>query len=504
MKQYSKTMNQFFIPKKQFSVPRNLIPIPMKQLSTPLKRSGIRYLIPAIFILFLLLVSCSQGQLDKGQGTLHVSEINPRYFTDNSGKAVYLTGSHTWNNLVDMEPAGTDHKFDFESYIQWMKGYNHNFMRLWTWELFNWDTQANKVDSAQNLITSPLCWVRTGPGNALDGNPKFDLGKHNPEYFKRLKQRVQLAADSGIYVSIMLFEGWGLQFCPNAFENHPFHPDNNINGINGDSNGDGSGIEIHTLINDEILTIQEDYIQEVIETVNEFDNVLYEISNENHPPSTAWQYHMISFIKEFEKQLPKQHPVGMTFQYKGGSNQTLFESPADWISPNPEGGYGIDPPAGNGSKVIITDTDHLWGIGGNQQWVWKSFLRGLNPIFMDPYGGSVLQKFRDLDWTEPLRKSMGYTLMFAQKMDLIRMVPAPNLASSTYCLANKGKEYLVYLPENQEVTIDLAGSLGNYLTEWFDPTSGAFRTGEAVEGGAERSLTSPFGETDAVLYLKLE
>jgi hypothetical protein len=26
--------------------------------------------------------------------------------------------------------------------------------------------------------------------------------------------------------------------------------------------------------------------------------------------------------------------VGMTFMYKGGNNGDLFESPADWISPN--------------------------------------------------------------------------------------------------------------------------------------------------------------------------
>ena len=40
---------------------------------------------------------------------------------------------------------------------------------------------------------------------------KFDLNKMNPEYFQRLERRVKNAADNGLYVSIMLFEGWGLQ-----------------------------------------------------------------------------------------------------------------------------------------------------------------------------------------------------------------------------------------------------------------------------------------------------
>lgn len=33
-------------------------------------------------------------------GPLRPHPHNPRYFTDGSGKAIYLTGAHTWNNLV--------------------------------------------------------------------------------------------------------------------------------------------------------------------------------------------------------------------------------------------------------------------------------------------------------------------------------------------------------------------------------------------------------------------
>src|SRR5687767_15407079 len=33
-------------------------------------------------------------------GTLRVLPSNPRYFTDGSGRAIYLTGSHVWWNLA--------------------------------------------------------------------------------------------------------------------------------------------------------------------------------------------------------------------------------------------------------------------------------------------------------------------------------------------------------------------------------------------------------------------
>ena len=45
-------------------------------------------------------------------------------------------------------------------------------------------------------------------------------------------------------------------------------------------------------------------------------------------------------------------------------------------------------------------------------------------------------------------------------MNLAEMVPHGELASTDYCLANPGQEYLVYLPEGGEVTVDLSGEHG--------------------------------------------
>jgi hypothetical protein len=457
-----------------------------------------------MLLICLAILLLPSGCIKKNSKPLQVSSENPRYFTDGSGRAIYLTGSHTWPNLVDMGIEDPPGPFDFDAYLKWMKAYNHNFFRLWTWELMAWDTRANERDSNNYKFhkVAPLPYMRTGPGKALDGKPKFDLRQFDPEYFQRLRTRVKAAKEHNIYVSVMLFEGWGLQRLEDGWKNHPFHPDNNINGVNGDLNGDGYGLEVHTLADTGITSIQNNYVRKVIETVNDLDNVLYEISNENHPPSTQWQYYMIDFIHEYEKGKPYQHPVGMTFQYRGGSNQTLFESPADWISPNPEGGYRDNPPDAAGQKVIITDTDHLWGIGGNQQWVWKSFLRGMNPIFMDPYDCKVLKGSYDPEWVEPVRKSLGYTLAYAQRINLINMVPENDLASSGYCLAEKGKEYLVYLPEGNEVTVDLKDASHDLSVEWFNPnTQETIQSGE-IEGGKVQIMKSPFGADDAVLYLK--
>lgn len=454
-------------------------------------------------------VSCS-GTM----GPLKVSKENPRYFTDPDGNIVYLTGSHTWSNFKDMGKTDPPRPFDYESYLDFLQKYNHNFIRLWTWELTKYSYNGTFT------YADPFPWQRTGPKNALDGKPKFDLSKFNENYFERLRSRVIAAGKRNIYVSIMLFEGHGLHSsqAPWCWDGHPFNASNNVNGINGDPNGDGKGLETQTLQILEITRIQEAYVRKVIDTVNSLDNVLYEIVNESGEYSTEWQYHIINFIHEYEKSM--QHPVGMTFQYSTegmrGTNANLFNSPADWISPNPEGGYTDNPPPADGSKVILSDTDHLWGIGGNQAWVWKSFCRGLNPLFMDPYleVKKDTQTEQKVTWTEylsaelvldpkwdPIRKSLGYTLSYAKRMNLAKVVPRGDLASTGYCLANPNVEYLVYLPDGGNATIDLSGASGNMNVEWFNPSKGVIESKEIITGGTKQSMKCPFNG-DAVLYIK--
>jgi hypothetical protein len=105
-------------------------------------------------------------------------------------------------------------------------------------------------------------------------------------------------------------------------------------------------------------------LRKVIGTVNDLDNVLYEITNETALWSEDWQYHMIRFIQEYEATKPKRHPVGITAFDSGreGAMAALLGSPADWISPQDDGtggDYCEEPPAADGRKVILSDTDHL-------------------------------------------------------------------------------------------------------------------------------------------------
>lgn len=453
----------------------------------------LRGLWSALVLAVCLPAGCVCPVIAGSSGALRVCSENPRYFCDADGEPVYLTGSHVWNNLVDMSADDPPAPFDFPAYLEWMSGLNHNFIRMWAWELVNWDRQTR-------VTVAPHPWARTGPGAALDGKPRFDLRVFDEAYFDRLRRRLEQAKEHRIYVSIMLFEGWGTRFSADAWENHPFHPDNNVNVAGFTQARLESRFQIHTLEVPELTEIQEAYVRKLVDTVNDLDNVLYEICNEAHAASTNWQYHMIDFVHAYEQGLPNQHPVGMTFQFDGGTDQTLFDSPADWISPGPSSGYRDDPPSNDGRKVILNDTDHLWGIGGNADWVWMSFLRGLNPIFMDPYDGQVLGNPFDPQW-EPIRLAMGYTRTVAERIDLKHMTPRNGLASTGFCLANPGIEYLVYLPDGGSVEVTLTDVATVYAVEWFDPDSGEFLSATPRTGAGTQTFTSPLGNGAAVLHL---
>jgi hypothetical protein len=445
-----------------------------------------------------------ESPLSPATGPLRVDPANPRYFTDGSGKAIFLTGSHTWANFQEAGESDPPPVFDYNAYLSFLQANHHNFFRLWTWE------QAKGAPwTSAGIWFAPMPYQRTGSQNALDGKPQFDLTKFNQAYFDRLRERVIQAGDRGIYVSIMLFDGWSIENKGtgpgNPWPGHPFNFYNNINNeIDGDLNHNGQGEETHTLQSPAITTLQEAYVRKVIDTVNDLDNVLYEISNESPSNSQDWQYHMINFIKSYEATKPKQHPVGMTVEYPGGDNSDLFASPADWISPNDAGVYMNNPPAADGSKVIIADTDHLWGTGGNRQWMWKSFTRGINPIFMDCYNAYYCEGDNPNDpaWVS-LRKNMGYALSYANRMNLEAMTPNEQVASTGYCLANSSAnnaEYLVYQPTGGSFSVDLSSASGTLEVEWLNPSNGQIINAGTVSGGGSHNFTPPFGG-DAVLYL---
>jgi hypothetical protein len=286
----------------------------------------------------------------------------------------------------------------------------------------------------------------------------------------------------------------------------------------------------------------------VIDTVQDLPNVLYEVANESSGggrvdqqfakmmgmaevpdwgDSTEWQYWVIDVVKRHEDERGyERHPIGMTMQFPVAEqtkvNAPLYGSRAEWISPGydderfADGGHPMapgsppsrwydDPPASDGGKVVITDTDHYAPGKGDALWAWKSFLRGHHPILMDfgiimglaPAAGTPYDAF------EAARYAMGDTLRYAEKMDLIAMQPRGDLSSTGFVLANPGREYLVLQPRETSSPFTVMLDAGRYAVEWYNVKTRASLAGEpfSVATASPVELTAPFGGP-AVVYLQ--
>ena len=447
-----------------------------------------------LVVLVMVLAGWIGGEAEAAgiAGPLSVSAGNPRYFAAPDGSVVYLAGAHTWNNLVDMDDVRPPRRFDFGAYLRFLEVHHYNFFRLWAWEL----PAARSKDYVRRQYAEPQPWLRTGPGEDITGLPRFDLTKPNGAYFVRLRERVAAAEAHGIYVSVMLFEGWGAQFAPGK-ASHPFNRRNNVNGV--DYGEDPK--DIYTLKFPRITAVQDEYARRVIDTVNEFDNVLYEIVNEAGTYSTAWQAHMIGLVHGYEAGKPKQHPVGMTSQYPHGDNATLFASGADWISPNDgqSDAYSIDPGPADGRKVVVVDTDHIGGSStGTRDWVWRSFTRGMNLLFMDLYTLPDSVSDSDYYYEYDVRTALGDTRLVAQLLQLRDLVPRPELASTRYVLAGD-HAVVIYQPDLNPLWVDLTQIEGPLGVEWFDTVTGNVREGQGVSGGAKVTLQPPLLHPTIVL-----
>jgi hypothetical protein len=83
------------------------------------------------------------------------------------------------------------------------------------------------------------------------------------------------------------------------------------------------------------------------------------------------------------------------------------------------------------------------------------------------------------------------------------MTPHDELASTSYCLANPEREFLVYLPEGDQASVDLTRASGRCSVEWMHPAEGTVTLGGDVTGGKKQSFAVPF-IGPAVLYIKKE
>ena len=218
---------------------------------------------------------------------------------------------------------------------------------------------------------------------------------------------------------------------------------------------------------------------------------------------------MIEFIRDYEREKPKQHLVLMSFggRSRSGAWQPLprdvvVSSPADCFAVAGSWNSGAyrrkDPPANDAGKPGIVDMDHVSPGSSDIGFVWTAFTRGYHfNLYDKPFESPDAE---GPDW-QRIRRNIGQTITYAAQMDLAHAAPRRDLASTGFCLAQPGEQYVIYQPADRPFEVSGLKTGAPYHFEWYDTEDSCIRgTGEITCTGVSHSFAPP--GAGLVLFLR--
>jgi hypothetical protein len=336
-------------------------------------------------------------------------------------------------------------------------------------------------------------FIREGSALANDGRPKYNLDKFNPAFFSRLDKMCTAAQKRGITLQLIMMDAWMIKH-DYLYRLHAFNHDNNINGVDADPNGTTTGTDgdqgFCSTGNLKVINYQKTYIHKVIDTVNRFDNIYYEIANENYY-NEEWELTLCKFIKETELKMPRQH---MTIRLDFPSHSYVVQ---DW---DPDSVHRGIMEKRTLKVPLIFDTD--WMINDNdddiRKTAWTAIASGGHFNYMDDSLNFRAKPIEDK--RANLHKQIDYLARFVKNLKPWEMVPDDSLvkSGSAYVLANKNMMF-AYLPAGGSAEIDLSTMNGNTQAQWYNPQSGEFMPESIISGGAIVKVTAPSNKDWALL-----
>ena len=221
--------------------------------------------------------------------SLRVDPDNPRWFSYES-KPLVLSGNGLWLVI----PAGLDDLAE------------HNRHTV------AWGGNSNRA-SLFSFCNDGVCpWKRTGPGNANDGRPRFDLTKFNPAYWARAERYFRDCKKRGIFPLVQV---WGECYCEGApggelrWYKHPFNPDNNVNALSALPRGIGDADRddgFYNTKNAKLIKLQDAFVTETLDRFGKYP-ILWDIGNEiglDTHISDRWLRHWADFFNAYEAAHP--------------------------------------------------------------------------------------------------------------------------------------------------------------------------------------------------------
>ncbi len=474
---------------------------------------------------------------------VQVFQTNPHYFYYKGHPVVLITSDHHYGAVIDQD-------FDFEKYLNYLADHGMNLTRIYPGGMFE---PVDKYLPGNPLGPRPgrqiLPWSRSGqeganPALAEPGKPafKFDLDSWNPIYFKRLKAFVEYAGKKDIIVEIPFFNGMYADCWPLMALYHS----NNIQNVGRYEAPDCGLFTTMDQRNLEVIKYQAAYITKIVQELNDYGNVIYDICDEPslqglpdgsivvNPDSLVapWILAMKEAFRKAEEGLPKKHLLGQTVQ---NLSPDISDEPwcqwlaAEYVKPAAKAldmNYAANKPIMNVESnyfgASLTKNDYTVDAVRIEGW-WFMLGGGAGIINLNGeyYRGNETGGINTQNQIVPQRKILKEFMLHLDLAGLSRFTAISNIPEDAICSAlyEKGKQYALYLfhgsqddewganfiPKPGHYSDSLALDdvpAGIYSLKWFDPASGIVKKAETLSWkGGKLTLVTPGYPLDIALSI---
>ncbi len=444
---------------------------------------------------------------------------NPHYFLWRGQPTVLITSGEHYGAVLNRD-------FDFRRYLDTLAQDGLNLTRTFSGAYCEppaaFNIARNTLAPGPGRLLCP--WARSDqPGYANGGN-KFDLGRWDDAYFKRLHEFAGYAAQRGVVIELNLF-------CPmyedSMWRLSPMNAANNVNGL-----GAIARTNVYTLDrNGGLLAAQEALVRKLVTELKDYDNLYYEICNEPYfgGVTLAWQHRIADVIVETEQPFGRRHLISQNI----ANDKAKVENPHPGVSIfNFHYAYPPDTVAMNfGLNQVIGDNET--GFRGTNDLPYRveawSFLLAGGGLFNN-LDYSFVAGHEDGTFAYPanqpgggnpgFRRQMKILGEFVRSFDFVRLRPDRSVllggvpaGHRAYALAEPGKAWAIYLARDtrdknapggpQTATLNVALPAGSYGVEWVNPRTGAVdKRAELKTAGGPTPLASPTFEEDIALRVR--
>lgn len=470
---------------------------------------------------------------------------NPKYFLFRGKPLVLIAASEHYGSVVNR-------RFDFERYLAEAADKKQTVTRTFLLyrELQSARNPCSPVKPESPDFISP--WPRTGPGEALDGELKYDLDQWNPEYFTRLHRFLSLASKLNIVVELTVFSN---TYADNVWALNPLRDKNNLQEI-----GSVEWPEYISLRDKKLIERQMAYARKIIQETSAYDNIYYEICNEpgggvaNHVTPAevdAWQQTAADTLRDELRKLNRKHLLmgQNAFSYAPEFRQDFDASFSgtmlDAVNIHPLPGLELKGrtydlgqfmskqlhleafrdfflAAYRERKPCISDEDNAasmylddtgWTI--DRKRAWTAVLSGAHYDFIDFSIKAEVEAGTE-ESRRKIRSWMRNLSAFIHSFDFIHAQPTPGWITAqpahlvAVALAKPGDDYVAYLADAREMTDSTAGQslggevsfrvpAGDYRVCLYSPATGGYSPCLPVRGGHPITFElAPFVEDVAI------